>query len=135
LAAIAEAKRKLHAGPAWATAWFQNYLEHQNSSAPPFVLLATPEKVYLWKRPAEGASAEPTAITDARRVFGSYLRRSNLDPAELSSQAFEIVVGAWLHDFSHHLWQPSSQEDVTAFVDTGLLEAVENGRVVADIAA
>lgn len=135
LAAIAEAKKKPHFGPGWATAWFRNYQAHQTSSAPPFVILATPEKVYLWKLPAETPSAEPTAVADARRLFASYLQRSTLDPAELSSQAFELVVGAWLNDLSQHLWQPSAPEDVSAFVKTGLLEAVENGRVVSEVAA
>jgi hypothetical protein len=135
LAAIAEAKKKSDAGPGWATAWFRNYLAHQQSSAPPFVLLVTPEKLYLWKRPSEGSSPEPTAVADARRLFSSYLRRSNLEPADLSSRTFEFIVGAWLNDLSHHLWFPTAPEETSAFVDTGLLEAVENGRVVADIAA
>lgn len=135
LAAIAEAKKKTDTRPGWATAWFRNYLAHQRSSAPPFVLLATPEKLYVWKRPLEASSPEPTAVADARRLFSSYLRRSNLDPADLSSRTFEFIVGAWLNDLSHHLWRPSAPEEVSAFVETGLLEAVENGRVVADIAA
>ena len=135
LTAIAEAKKKSDAGPGWATAWFRNYLAHQQTSAPPFVLLATPEKLYLWKRPSPESSSEPTAVTDARRLFSSYLHRSNLDPADLSGRTFEFIVGAWLNDLSHHLWQPSVPEDVSALVDTGLLEAIEDGRVVADIAA
>src|SRR5438046_1809630 len=93
LAAIAEAKKKPDAGLGWATAWFRNYLEHQQTSAPPFVLLATPEKLYLWKTRSDGSSPEPTAVTDARRLFSSYLRRSNLDPADLSSRTFEFIVG------------------------------------------
>jgi hypothetical protein len=135
LAAVAEAKRKSDAGPAWATAWFRNYLAHQQSSAPPFVLLATPAKLYLWKRPSEAASPQPTAIADARPIFSPYLHRSKLDPAHLSGRTFEFIVGVWLNDLSQHLWQPSAPEEVSAFVDTGLLEAVGNGRVVADMAA
>ena len=135
LAAVAEAKKKSGADPSWATAWFRNYLAHQRSAAPPFVLLATPERLYLWKRPSEASSPEPTAVTDARRLFSSYLLRSNLDPAHLSSRTFEFILGAWLTDLSHHLWQPSGPEEIRAFVDTGLLDAVQNGRVVADIAA
>lgn len=135
LAVIAEAKKKPHVGPRWAVDWFRNYLAHQGSAAPPFVLLATPENVYLWKQPFALTSPEPTAVADARRLFASYLRRSNLDLAKLSSRGFEIIVGAWLDDLSHQLWQPSVPEDVIAFVDTGLLEAIENGRVVADVAA
>jgi hypothetical protein len=135
LAVIAEAKKKSGADSKWAIAWFRNYLAHQRTSAPRFVLLATPERLYLWKRPSQESSPEPTAMTDARRLFSSYLQRSNLDPADLSSRTFEFIVGAWLNDLSHHLWQPSAPEEISAFVDTGLLDAVENGRVVADLAA
>lgn len=135
LAAIAEAKKKADASPNWAMAWFRNYLAHQGTSAPPFVLLATPDKLYLWKRPSETASAEPTAVADTRRLFSSYLRHSNLNAANVTGRTFEFIVGAWLNDLSNHLWQPSAPEDVRAFVDTGLLKAVENGRVVADVAA
>ncbi|HVR40033.1 MAG TPA: hypothetical protein VMU84_13130 [Thermoanaerobaculia bacterium] len=134
LAAIAEAKKKSRSDLDWATAWFRNYVARQGSSAPPFILLATPDKVYLWKKPAGALSVEPTAVADASRLFAAYLR-SNLKPTELSSPAFELVVGAWLNDLSLHLWQPSVPEDVRAFVESGLLEAIEHGRVVADIAA
>jgi hypothetical protein len=135
LAAIAEVKKKNGTDPTWATDWFRNYLARQQSSAPPFVLLATPERLYLWKRLAQELSLEPTAVADARRVFSSYLQRSNLDPADLSSRTFEFIVGAWLNDLSHHLWQPAAPQEISAFVDTGLLKAVENGRVVAGVAA
>lgn len=134
LAAVAEAKKKPDVGSKWAAAWFRNYLAHQQSSAPPFVLLATPEKLYLWKRPSD-ASLEPTAVTDARRLFASYLPPSAANPGELSSRAFEFVVGAWLNDLSHRLWQPSAQDEISALRETGLLEAIADGRVVADIAA
>ncbi len=135
LAAIAEAKKKPHVGATWAAAWLRNYLAHQQSSAPPFVILATPEKVYLWKRPSHGSSSEPTAVTDARRLFASYLPPSATSAADLSSRAFELVVGAWLNDLSHHLWQPSAPEEISALRESGLLQAISNGRVVADIAA
>lgn len=135
LAAVAEAKKKPQAGPHWAAAWFRNYSAHQRIPSPPFVILVTPEKLYLWKRTADAISAEPTAVTDAHRLFGSYFRRSNLDPADVSGPAFELIVGAWLNDLSQRVWQPAAPEELRAFVDTGLLEAVENGRVVADIAA
>ncbi len=135
LAAIAEAKKKADVGTGWAAAWFRNYLAHQQSSAPPFVILATPEKVYLWKRLSDASSFEPTAVTDARRLFASYLPPSAANAADLSSRAFEFVVGSWLNDLSHHLWQPSAPEEINALRETGLLQAVANGRVVADIAA
>jgi hypothetical protein len=135
LAAIAEAKKKSDVGATWASAWLRNYLSHQQSTAPAYVILATPEKVYLWKQPSPESSADPTAVTDARRLFAAYLPPSAASAADLSSRAFEFVVGAWLNDLSHHLWQSSVPEEIRALRETGLLQAIANGRVVADIAA
>jgi hypothetical protein len=134
LVAVAEAKKKPKADAQWAAAWFSNYLGREEGSAAPFVLLATPETLYVWKRVVV-PSAEPTAVVDARRVFSSYVHRTNSTPSELSGRTFEFIVGAWLNDLSHRLWQPSAPEEIRAFVDTGLMKAVENGRVVTDIAA
>jgi len=110
-------------------------LAQQHTSAPTFVLLATPEKLYLWKDPSPASSHEPTAIADAERLFGGYLRRSNFGLSDLSGRTFEFVVGAWLHDLSQHVWLPTAPDEVHALVETGLFDAVENGRVVADLAA
>lgn len=134
LTAIAEAKKKPGVGTRWASAWLRNYLADRSGSVPPFIILATPDKIYLWKRPS-GASSEPTAVTDARGLFASYLPSSTPSAADLSSPAFELVVGAWLDALSHHLWQPSAPEEIRALRETGLLEAIADGRVVADIAA
>ena len=98
LTAIAEAKKKTDADPSWAAAWLRNYLAHQQSVAPAFVILATPTQVYLWRQPSLTGSSAPTAVTDARRLFAAYLPPTTTSLAELSSHAFEFVVGAWLHD-------------------------------------
>ena len=135
LAVIAEAKNKIGTDQQWAAEWFRNYLAHQHSTAPLFVLLATPETLYLWKRTEKASSSEPTAAADARRLFASYLRSSNLEVSSISGPTFEFIVGVWLDDLSHGLWTPSAPEERQAFVDSGLLEAVENGRVVAGVAA
>jgi hypothetical protein len=135
LTAVAEAKKKSNIDYKWATAWFSNYLSHQGGLAPAFVLLATPDKLYLWKQPSETTSPEPTAVADAQRLFAGYLQRSAHGVSELSSSTFELVVGAWLNDLSQHVWMPIEPDEVTALVETGLFDAVENGRVVADVAA
>ena len=135
LTAVAEAKKKSNVDRKWATAWFRNYLVHQRSSVPAFVLLATPDKLYLWKQPSDATSAEPTAVADAQRLFAGYLQRSARGVSELSGRTFELVVGAWLNDLSQHIWLPIAPDEVSALVETGLFDAVENGRVVADVAA
>jgi len=132
LIAIAEANRKLNTDARWASDWLRNFATYQRTPMPPFVLLATPEKLYVWKQQPDPDSFEPIAVTNARRLFSSY---TNYDPVDLSKPGFEFIVGAWLDNMSHGLWQPSEPDDVRAFVETGLLEAVQNGRVVAQMAA
>jgi hypothetical protein len=133
LAVIAEAKKKTGVDRRWAAEWFRNFVARQHSPAPPFVLLATPETLYIWKG-TEKAS-EPTAVADAHSLFAAYLRSSNLEVSSISGSTFEFVFGAWLEDVSNGLWQPSGSEERRALADSGLLEALENGRVVADVAA
>lgn len=133
LAVVAEAKNKRSADRQWAVEWFRNFAERQNSPAPPFVLLATPEAFYLW-RGTEKASSEPIAAVDAHRLFASYLPNSKLEISNIAGSTFEFIVGAWLEDVSLGLW-PLAPEDRRMFGDSGLLEAVENGRVVSDVAA
>jgi hypothetical protein len=133
LVAIAEAKKKVNVGVEWATEWFRNYGEHQHSAPPPFILLVTPDNLYLWKTSAD--SPEPTAVVDARHIFEPYLERSSYDLDSLYGSTFESLVGAWLGQLLNQFWQPTTAEDVRLFVDTGLLEAIENGRVESDVAA
>lgn len=135
LAAIAEAKKRPGTNSLWAAEWFRNYLAHQQSVTPPYVLLITPEKLYLWKRTGESQVAEPTDAADARKVFSFYLKRSDLQANELSGETFEFLVGTWLNDLAHHVWQPSEPEERRLLVESGLLDAITDGRVVSDIAA
>src|ERR1043165_7836746 len=86
--AIVEAKKGPGTNSLWAAAWFRNYLAHQQSVTLPYVLLITPEKLYLWKRTGEAQPAEPTDAADARKVFSFYLKRSNLQADELSGETF-----------------------------------------------
>ncbi len=62
-------------------------------------------------------------------------RGSKLDVASLDRSTFEFIVGAWLHHLVLGLWQPSEPDEKRAFVDSGLLELVENGRFASNIAA
>lgn len=133
LAVVAEAKNVV-ADSRWAAEWFQNYSGRQRTAPPPFVMLATPEKIYVWKRPEKVSVSEP-AVVDAYRLFTSYLRGSKLDVRSIDGSTFEFIVGAWLHHFVLALWQPSEPDEKRAFVDSGLHDLVENGRFASNVAA
>jgi hypothetical protein len=133
LAVVAEAKKAV-ADSLWAAEWFQNFSGRQRSAPPPYVMLATPEKIYVWKRTTETEFSEP-AVVDAYRMLTSYLRGSKLDVRSIDGSTFEFIVGAWLHHFVLGLWQPSEPDEKQAFVDSGLLDLVENGRFASNVAA
>lgn len=69
---------------------------------------------------------------DAHRLLTSHLRGSNLDVARLDRSTFKLIAGAWLHHLVLGLWQPSGPDEKQAFVDSCLLELVENGRFASD---
>src|ERR1043166_7896247 len=86
LAAIAEAKKRPGTDSVWAAEWFRNYLAHHQSVTAPYVLLITPENLFLWKETGRAQAAEPSYAADARKVFSFYLKRSDLQANELSGE-------------------------------------------------
>jgi hypothetical protein len=135
IAAIAEAKKRAGASPTWARQWYRNYLAHQHGVTLPFVLLVTPETLYLWKPTGDELRQEPSDAADARSVFTHYLDRSKLNANELTGQTFEFLVGTWLNDLTHCVWRPSEPEQQRVLEGSGFLDAVRDGRVVSDLAA
>jgi hypothetical protein len=131
LAAVAEAKKKAGTSMDWAAMWFRNFIQHAQST-PPYLLLATPDTVYLWQR---GVASSPPRVLKGSDIFRTYFERSHLSPSDVSPQAFELVVGAWLHDVLSDLWQPVNAELRAPLVESGFLDAVRQGRVESQAAA
>jgi hypothetical protein len=128
LVAVAEVKAQPRLDLEAAAYWFHSYLEEQRNSGPRFVLLITPGLVYLWKRQADETWSEPLTA-DARQILAPYVQRSKLDVARISGTTFEFLAGSWLEALAYGLWQPTTPDQVGLVVGSGLLEAIENGRV------
>ena len=131
LTAVAEAKKKPGITRTWATNWARNFLAHGGRRSPVYLLLATPEHVYLWKRPVESEVTEPTYTFDSKVLFQSYFSRPEVDPQQISPQAFELLVGSWLHDLMQKAWA-TSDEEAEPLAQSGFLEAVKHGHVESD---
>lgn len=131
LAAVAEAKRKAGTSTDWAVMWFRNFLEHAQST-PPYLLLATPDTVYLWQR---ALASSPPRVLRGSDIFRTYFERSHLTAGDVSPQAFELIVGDWLHDVLSERWQPVNAEQSKPLVESGFLDAVRHGRVESQAAA
>jgi hypothetical protein len=135
LAVVAEVKNKLGTSGEWAAKLRRNILAHGGFRGAEFFLLATPDRLYLWKGAGlEPAVVPPTYEIDARSIFQPYLERTGTDSGAMSESAFELVVGAWLADLTRSE-EPSKElaERQGWLIESGFLNAVRNGRVAYEV--
>lgn len=137
LIAIAEVKNKQGTSPEWAAKFRRNMLAHGGYSQADFFLLITPDRLYIWKN----TSDSPTLVQsmyeiNAQSLFAPYFERAGVNPSDISGQAFELVVAAWLGDLVR------SEEQREVFTDgqrvlaeSGFLAAVRDGRIEYEEAA
>lgn len=131
LAAIAEVKNKLGTSREWAARTRRNILAHGHGYSADFFLLVTPDRVYVWKgADTEPVPAPPTYEADTGPGFAPYFERAGLDPHDVSGQAFELLVGAWLSDVirsEEAMGKPSDDQNWLA--KSGFRNAVKGGHV------
>lgn len=129
LVAAVEAKRVLDTTIEWATKLRRNIVTHAMLEDVPYLVLATPDRIYIWKAPL-AADAKPTAVIDGLTAFAPYYERVGVDARHIQPMAFELIVLWWLSDVAA---RPSDY--VSALRDTGLLEALAGAEVTRQEAA
>ena len=68
---------------------------------PEFFLIATPERMYLWKhQPAGMPEAPPEYTADAQKVLEPYFEKLRQKPSAIGPEAFEFLVLTWLVDIA-----------------------------------
>ena len=137
LIAVVEVKNKLGTSAIWAAQLRRNILAHGGFQNAPYFLLMTPDRIYLWKD--AGIAPVPTSPTyerAAQDIFSSYFDQSAIEPSEVSGAAFELIVAAWLENLVRAADKP---EDLTSeaiwLVESGLLSAIQDGRLEYEVAA
>jgi hypothetical protein len=84
---------------------------------------------------AKPAVVQPAFEVDAQPIFKPYFGRAGVNPADVSGRAFELVVAAWLGDLIRLAEQPENLSNGQHWlVETGLLDAVRNGRIEYEVA-
>jgi hypothetical protein len=98
---LAEAKSRGGASEQWAARLRRNMLSHGMLPWAKYFLIATPERMYLWRqeRP-DPAEAPPEFTIDAARVFQPYFQKLHQEPSRIAPEAFELLVLAWLTDIA-----------------------------------
>jgi len=132
LTTLVEVKAKSNTSSSWAAQLRRNRLAHGHPSRHgDYLLLATRDKLYLWK----GASDDPTPFqpsfeADARPLFAPYFERAGVRAETARPEAFELVVAAWLGDLVR---AAEPREKLAAeqpwLVDSGFLDAVVDGQI------
>ncbi len=137
LVMLGEVKNKKNTSPHWAAQLRRNILSHgREAPRSDYYFVATPDRLYLWRR-AEGAApdAPPIAI-EARAIFSPYFTRAGVPPEDASSPAFEMVVAAWLSDIARsEEIRAKSGAEAPSLVESGFLEAIKDGQIAYDTAA
>jgi hypothetical protein len=132
LTTLVEVRSKPNTSSGWATQFRRNRLAHGNPSPRgDFFLLATPDKLYLWKG-TEGSTApfEPSFEADARPLFAPYFQGTSVSAAAASPEAFELVVASWLADLVREAEpRPRLAAEHPWLVESGLLDAVAGGQI------
>jgi hypothetical protein len=137
LALVVEVKNKPGTNREWAAKMRHNLLARGYPNAP-FFLLALPDHFYLWRN--KGASDDlenPNYDINPFAFLKPYLEKANIQPEKLSGIGFELLVTSWLNE----LLQTETQSEMLkhdeqhqCLVESGLLDAIKQGRIVSDVA-
>ncbi|NJO83103.1 MAG: hypothetical protein HC828_09970 [Blastochloris sp.] len=134
---IVEVKSRTDTSRSWATRMRRNILAHGVVPNSRFLLLALPDRFYLWKDAGNTPELiEPTYEIDATPFFQPYYERVNISPDQLSSQSFELIVTSWLNQLIQSgipANVPESQRQLLQ--ESGLLEALKGGTVTIEVPA
>lgn len=107
----------------------QSYLQMLRSYADrtqaPYMLLATPSKIMIWRR--EQSADEPPKELDTTRILQEYQMFG--ETTTVSELALEIAVKQWLQDLILH-WHSAQPPFQQVIKQIKMLDAIEDGEVV-----
>ncbi len=131
LVLIVETKSKLDTSRRWATQMRRNILAHRLLPNAPFLLLALPNRLYLWKKSGTMPGlVEPDYEVDASPFFQPYYEKAQVSPQHLSGQSFALIVASWLNELLQGIQPANLPDEAQKFLEeSGLLEALRGGSV------
>jgi hypothetical protein len=138
LAAVIEVRNRRRASSQWAAELRRNLLAAvETYRGAPFFLLATPDRLYLWKdAPTDLTEDSPPVLpdyeVDAKPLFSPYLGRSGRKLEEIHRPTFELIVLSWLWDL---IRQARDASELVELEESGLRDAAKNGRIFDPVAA
>lgn len=127
---VGQVKSRLGTSEAWARGFRRNMLAHGTIPRAPFFLIATPERLYLWKQDQPDQNDRPPEFTlDTRKEFQHYLGNSTRIFQSMGDGALELIVSSWLTEVAGRNPQQVKNDPSTRWLsDSGLLRTLEEAR-------
>lgn len=111
---LGEAKSRRGTSESWAAGLRKNMLSHGLLPSSKYFLIATPERLYLWRQEQPDAAEVPPQVSvDAEQVFQPYFQRLQQEPSKIGPEAFEHLVLTWLKDIAQSVDRKTSNRNVT----------------------
>lgn len=136
LVALVEAKSRPGTSKEWAAKFRRNILSHGDLGPIRYFLIVTPDWLFLWNEAEGRPNGEPSYTIDVRSFLRPYFAVADAKEGLLPGPAFELAVGSWLADLMYSRERsPGDAEARNQLVESGLVDAIESGRVEYDLAA
>jgi hypothetical protein len=133
--AVVAIRNKRGASRAWAAQMRSNFISEGRFGTADFLLLATPDRVYLWKPEGKDpALIPPDYEVDGKALFAPYLEMAGLNPESFSANAFELIVGNWLSSLILGI-ESDAAAAPPLLAESDFLKAVRGGRTEHQLAA
>jgi hypothetical protein len=114
----------------WAAKFRRNLVEYQLIPKTEYFLLALPDYLYLWKETNTLEIVPPDYIVRTFNVLQQYLGSSDVEPAHIAKEGLHMALVGWLHRLIFPAKRPPAGSDAYKFlVESGLLDAIDNGEV------
>ena len=115
---LAEAKSKRRTTEDWAAGLRRNMLSHGILPWAKYFLIATPDRMYLWKQTRANPGDVPPEFfaIDARQVLQPYFEKFHQTPSEIGPEAFEFLVLTWLTDIARSAERELEQNPSVAWL-------------------
>ena len=126
---LAEAKSRHGTSADWAARLRRNMLSHGLLPWAKYFLIATPERVYVWRQERPDHAEAPREFTiDAAKVLEPYFQKLHQEPSKIGPEEFELLVVTWLTDIARS-GEHNLKQDPSAALLSELTESLKQARI------
>lgn len=131
LVLVGDVRTNRGTSPEWAAMLRRNLMELDEFPAVTFFLIATPDRIYIWRDAPKGSALiPPSYVIDAQSLLKPYFEGAKVNAGEITDPAFEMMIAIWLSDLVRLRDLPGDLGNRQGWLkDSSFHEVIKNGRV------